>query len=249
MVSAFTKALALLGERPFWRIIWHIVLMTIATIVGLYAVVWGVLTHVTLVDIGWLNTLIAVLGGVAVVVLTWLLFPAVVTLVVSCFLERMIVAVETRHYPDLPAPTPLSLWHSVWVALRFTSVMLLLNLLAVPLYLLLPGVNVIVFYGVNAYLLGREYFELVALRRLDPRTARRLRRSHQLQFFVAGLIITGLLTVPLLNLVAPLIAAAFMVHLVVELTGLYQPSGAPPMPSHSSRDGGVQGKTPAPRPP
>ena len=239
MLSAFIKALALLGERPFWRIIWHITLMTIATIVGLYAVVWGVLTHVTLVDIGWLNTLIAVLGGVAVVVLTWLLFPAVVTLVVSGFLERTIVAVETRHYPDLPAPRPLSLWHSVWVALRFTGVMLLLNLFAVPLYLLFPGINVVVFYGVNAYLLGREYFELVALRRLDPRTARRLRRSHQLRLFVAGLIITGLLTVPLLNLVAPLIAAAFMVHLVVELTGLYQQPGSSPLSHRPSRDDGA----------
>src|SRR5919201_744092 len=244
MVSAFIKALALLGERPFWRIIWHIVLMTIATIVGLYAVVWGVLTHVALVDIGWLNTMIAVVGGVAVVVLTWLLFPAVVTLVVSGFLERMIVAVETRHYPDLPAPTPLSLWHSVWVALRFTGVTLLLNLLAVPLYLLLPAVNVAVFYGVSAYLLGRVYFELVALRRLNPRTARRLRRSHQLRLFVAGLLITGLLTVPLLNLVAPLLAAAFMVHLVVELTGLHQPPAPASISPHPRRDGGDQGRTP-----
>ena len=249
MVSAFAKALALLGERPFWRVIWHTVLVTTATIVGLHAVVWGVLTHVTLVDIWWLNTLIAVLGGLAVVVLTWLLFPAVVTLVVSCFLERMIVAVETRHYPDLPAPTPLSLWQNVWVALRFTGVMLLLNLLAVPLYLLLPGVNVVVFYGVNAYLLGREYFELVALRRLNPRTARRLRRSHQLRLFVAGLLITGLLTVPLLNLVAPLLAAAFMVHLVVELTCLHRPSGPASISPHPGRDGGDQGRTPTSRRP
>src|SRR6266540_3266832 len=218
--------------------------MTTATVVGLYAVVWGVLTHVTLVDIWWLNTLIAVMGGLAVVALTWLLSPAVVTLVISCFLERMIVAVETRHYPDLPAPTHLSLWQNVWVALRFTGVMLLLNLLAIPLYLLLPGVNVVVFYGVNAYLLDREYFELVALRRLDPRAARRVRRSHQMRFFVAGLLITGLLTVPLLNLVAPLIAAAFMVHLVVELAGLHQQPG-PPLTSHRpSRDGEGQGRTP-----
>ena len=239
MVSAFMKALALLGERPFWRIIWRTVLITVATFVGLHAVVWGVLTHVTLVDSWWLNTLIAVLGGLAVVALTWLLFPAVVTLVVSCFLERMIVAVETKHYPDLPASTPLPLWQNVWVALRFTGVALLLNLLAVPLYLLLPGVNLVVFYGVNAYLLGREYFELVGLRRLEPRVARRLRRSHQMRFFVAGLLITGLLTVPLLNLVAPLIAVAFMVHLVVELTGVQLPLGPPTIAPHRNRERGA----------
>lgn len=75
----------------------------------------------------------------------------------------------------------------------------------------------IVFYGVNAYLLGREYFEMVALRRLDPRSAQRLRQVYRLRFFIAGLVIAGLLTLPVVNFVAPLLAAAFMVHLVTTL--------------------------------
>jgi len=78
-------------------------------------------------------------------------------------------------------------------------------------------VNVVGFYAINAYLLGREYFELVVLRHLAPVKARQLWRAHRLQLFVAGLLIAGLLTVPLLNLAAPLLAAAFMVHFTTPL--------------------------------
>jgi uncharacterized protein involved in cysteine biosynthesis len=70
-----------------------------------------------------------------------------------------------------------------------------------------------VFYGLNGYLLGREYFETVALRRLDPKRASELRRREKWRVFLAGVIITLLLTVPFLNLIAPVIATAFMLHL------------------------------------
>jgi CysZ protein len=135
---------------------------------------------------------------------------------ISLLIERIMTAVETQYYPLLPAPVPLSFWQGIAVALKFTSVMVVLNVIILPLYLV-PVLNVIVFYGVNAYLLGREYFEMVALRRLDPRSAQRLRHAHRLRFFIAGLVIAGLLTLPVVNLVAPLLAAAFMVHLVTTL--------------------------------
>ena len=115
-----------------------------------------------------------------------------------------------------PPPTPLSWWQSLAAALKFTITLIAVNLIALPLYLV-PVLSVIVFYGANAYLLGREYFELVALRRLDPRTARGLWRSQRWRFFIAGLLMTALLTIPVVNLVASLLAAAFMVHLVITL--------------------------------
>jgi CysZ protein len=110
------------------------------------------------------------------------------------------------------------------VALQFTAVMVLLNLLVLPLYLV-PVVNVVAFYGINGYLLSREYFDLVALRRLDARAAQRLRQAQRGRLFVAGLLIAGLLTIPLVNLLAPLIAAAFMVHVVDILADLTPRSG------------------------
>ena len=226
MLGAFFKALTQLREPTFWRVIRNSVLITTATFISLYIAVWLVLSRVSVAETWWIDMLVDVLGGLTVVVLTWFLFPAIVSLVISFFLDRIVDAVEQRYYPQLPPPTSLPIWENVAVALKFTTVTVLVNLLVLPLYLI-PGLNLIIFYGVNGYLLSREYFELVALRRLDPLKARALRRSNAARLFIAGLLITALLTIPLVNLLAPLIAAAFMVHLVVALGGDYQPSARP----------------------
>ena len=88
---------------------------------------------------------------------------------------------------------------------------LILNILVLPLYLI-PGLNVFVFYGLNGYLLGREYFELVALRRIEPRAARRLRGRSRWRVLLGGILITILFSIPVINWLMPIIATAFMVH-------------------------------------
>jgi CysZ protein len=52
-----------------------------------------------------------------------------------------------------------------------------------------------------------------------------------LQFFIAGLVIAGLLTLPMVNLVAPLLGAAFMVHLVTAIIAPKTPRSALGSPS------------------
>jgi uncharacterized protein involved in cysteine biosynthesis len=219
--SALWKTLTLFQEKRFWRVIKWSLLTTTATFVGLAIVVWVVLAKTDFFTTRWLDTVVDVLGGLTVVVLTWLLFPAVATLVIGLFLETIVVAVENRYYPFLPAPTSLSLGQSLLVALQFTVVAVVLNLLALPLYLI-PGLNLLIFYGVNGYLLSREYYELVALRRVHPATAKSMRKTHRLQLFTAGVLITVLFTIPLVNLIAPLIVTAFMVHMVEGLRQAYQ---------------------------
>jgi CysZ protein len=216
MLSAFLKGLTILKERPFWRVVWQSLCITAAAFAALYGVVWVVLSRMAVAEIWWIDIPVEVLGGLAVLVLTWFLFPAVATFVLSLFIDRIVTAVERQYYPLLPAPTAPSWWQTIAVALKFTAILVVLNLIMLPLYLV-PVVNVVGFYAINAYLLGREYFELVVLRHLAPVKARQLWRAHRLQLFVAGLLIAGLLTVPLLNLAAPLLAAAFMVHFTTPL--------------------------------
>ncbi len=86
--------------------------------------------------------------------------------------------------------------------------------LVILIFLLFPPVFPFVFFGVNGYLMGREYFELVALRRLQPAEAKALRKRHQGTLFAAGVIAAFVLTVPFVNLLAPIIATAAMVHLL-----------------------------------
>src|SRR5262249_16966496 len=121
--------------------------------------------------------------------------------------------VEQRRYPWLPPPRRQGWGEMVRAALRVAVLGVAINLLALPLYLFLPGLNLVVFYGLNGWLLGREYFELVGLRRLDERQLRQVRRAHSLQLLGCGVVIAFMLTVPVVNLAAPLIAAIFMLHL------------------------------------
>ena len=100
--------------------------------------------------------------------------------------------------------------------MRFALVVVVINLVALPVYLVLllfPPFNLFVFYAVNGYLLSREYFELVALRRTDMTTARALAKSNRVRLFASGVVIAFLLTVPFVNLLAPIVGTAMMVHL------------------------------------
>jgi hypothetical protein len=79
MVTPFLRGLMLLKARAFWRVVWHSISITSAAFIALYSMVWTVLTHVSVAAIGWIDMLVDVLGMLAVLFLTWALFPAVAT--------------------------------------------------------------------------------------------------------------------------------------------------------------------------
>jgi CysZ protein len=101
---------------------------------------------------------------------------------------------------------------SIASALRFTVVVVGVNIL-VLLLVLLPGINVMAFFVANAYLLGREYFEACASRFHDRETVAALRSAHMTRIFLAGLVVTTVLAIPIVNLLTPLFATAFMMHI------------------------------------
>jgi len=164
--------------------------------------------------IGWrpVNWLIDLLGVVGVAFLSWLLFPAVVTLIMSLFLERIAATVEATYYPGRGPPRRQSAREIVASGARLMLLTVTLNLLALPVYILLPGLNIAVFLLLNGYLFGREYFEVVAMRRLDVDATATIRRRFSGRIFYGGVLIAGVFLLPLVNLVAPVIATAFMVH-------------------------------------
>ena len=167
----------------------------------------------TFFEWGPLKWLAELLGGVVVLILAWLLFPAVATMVMGFFLEQVVAAVEAANYPGLPPARPIPVIDAVIATLRLVALAIFLNLLALPLYIMAPGLNFFVFLGLNGYLFGRQYFEVVALRRLAPAAMRAVRSRHAGKLFAGGVIITGMFAVPVANLVAPLVAVAMMVHI------------------------------------
>lgn len=219
MISAFVKAIEQLGDPRLRRVIF---LSLIASLLILVALVIGIsvlLSFLNLVGIDWVDTALSWLGGAASVVLAFLLFPAVVVIVMSLFLDDVAEAVEARHYPELPKAPGQGTVAGIWTGLKFAALLIGVNVLLLIVYLIMLATVVlsplipVVFYLVNGWLAGREYFETVAFRRLKEPEARELRRPFTIQLTLAGAAIAFLAVVPIVNLLAPVLATAVMVHL------------------------------------
>jgi uncharacterized protein involved in cysteine biosynthesis len=213
MLTALLRAIAVLAEPPMRRVVVLSLGLAILTFVLLWLAVAIVLYQTSFFDWRALNWLVELLGGLAVLVLSWFLFPAVVTGIMGFYLERVATAVEALDYPGRGPPRPQPIGELVAVMLRLTGLTLVLNLLALPVYLLVPGINLVLFLVLNGYLFGRGYFEVVALRRLDAGEARAVRSRFAGRIFLGGVAIAGLFALPFVNLVAPVIATAFMLHI------------------------------------
>lgn len=166
----------------------------------------------------WVSTAILWLLGTGVVIGAGFLLAPVTAMFAGLFLDDAAEYIEQRHYSHEPAGKAADLLESIWLTVRFTLFVLFANLIAL-LLVLIPGVNVAVFFLLNGYLLGREYFMFAAMRFRPEAEASRMRSAFGLQIFLAGLIIAGFMAIPLLNLATPVFAAAMMVHLHKFLSG------------------------------
>ena len=211
--SALVKAFGQLGDRRLNWVIWVSVGAAVLVMALLIWIVAPLITSTVFFQTGWLNALAEAASGIGVILIAWFLFPAVVTLVASTLLEYVSRAVEARHYPDLVKAREQPFSEILIYTLKFTGIVVLVNILVLPLYLLLPGLNFVLSWAINGYLLGREYFEMVAMRRMLLPEVKALRRRHGGRCFAGGVVIAIMMTIPILNLIAPVVATAFMTHL------------------------------------
>ena len=93
------------------------------------------------------------------------------------------------------------------------------NLIALILFFFVGPLAPILFYAVNGYLLGREYFTMAAMRRMPRADAHALRRRHNAQIWLAGCLMAVPLSVPLVNLLIPILGAASFTHMFHRLAG------------------------------
>lgn len=219
MFTAFSRAMGQLGDPRVRRVLWISLAATI--------IVYGLLIG----GVSWLmfgtNILTGLPGWEAVIdwaavvivpIVALFLFPAVITAVLGFFLEDVADAVEDKWYPELPAPRDVSVGEALWAAGRFALVAVGLNLLILPLYLF-PVLGQVAFYAVNGYLIGREYFELVMLRRLTGEQVTALRKVHGVRLWMTGALTAFLLTIPFVNIIAPVLGTAAMVHIARRIGG------------------------------
>jgi CysZ protein len=172
--------------------------------------------HGPLAVLAFVLTIAASLG---VVVGSVFLMPAVTALVASFFVDDIALAVERSRYPGEPEGRPLPLSRAIIEGVKTALLAIAVYLVALP-FLLFAGFGAIIFFFCTAYILGREYFELAAMRYRPVPEARALRKRHRGTVFVAGMFIAAFVSIPIVNLATPLFGMAFMVHLHKRLSRL-----------------------------
>jgi CysZ protein len=155
-----------------------------------------------------LDRVLEAAGLASTLLLAWLVYPSVIAAVLGFLLERVVAATEARYFPALSPAREQRMVEVAVYSVGFAAVVLGLNVVVLPLYLV-PGLNVPVYLLLNGYLLGREYTELVLARRHPIGELGALRRRHKSQLWGSGLVTALVLMVPVVNLAAPIVGAAF----------------------------------------
>lgn len=220
MLTPFTLALGDLTLPAMRGALFRSLGLAVLLFVALLAGLGWLLAHAALTGMAWLDWTVDILGGAAALVGAVLLFPTATVAILPFFLDPVAAAVEARHYPTLPPARPASLAAQTWAGVRLALIALALNLLALPFVLFVPVVGIALYLVVNGWLMGREYFELAALRRLDLSDARAARRRASGRAWLAGIALAAIGLVPFGNLLVPLLGAATFVHVFHRSGGL-----------------------------
>lgn len=219
--ASFFKALGQIGDPRFRRVMGLGVLLALALLAAVYAGFLVLINSfvpgtIDLIFVGPITGIDALLGWGSLFLMLGLsvfLMVPVASAFSGLFLEDIADAVEDRHYPGLPPVTPVRLGDSLVDSLNFLGLVIAANVLALVLYIFAGPFIPVVFLAVNGWLLGREYFTLVATRRIGREGAKALRAQNSGRIWLAGILMAAPLSVPLVNLVIPVLGVATFNHL------------------------------------
>jgi uncharacterized protein involved in cysteine biosynthesis len=149
-----------------------------------------------------------------------LIMPAATALVAGFVSDEIAAATERMHYPgDPPGLAVRAVGATVLLEGARTALLAVLAYVCTLPLMLLFGLGLLIFFVANAWLLGRQFFLLAAMRFHPAEEARRLRKAHRGTVMLAGTFIAAFVSIPILNLATPLFGTAFMVHMHKKLVG------------------------------
>jgi CysZ protein len=227
MIDAAVKALSQILSPPMRAILWRSIGLALVLIVVLAVGLQRLLSWLATSGESWaeamlgpafhtpLNVLawvISVAAGLGVVLGAVFLMPAITSLVASVFVDDVAEHVELEHYPAERPGMALPFGLAITEGIKTALLTILVYLVALP-FVFLAGAGFIIFFIATAWLLGREYFLLAAMRFRAPAEARAMRKDNAAIIFFAGLIIAAFVSIPVVNLATPLFAMAMMVHM------------------------------------
>ncbi len=233
MFDAAAKALSQMFSAPMRAILWKAIGLSLVLIVVAGIALQRLLTWFAGSGEAWIEASLGPGYHTAINVLAWtisiaaslgivfgavFLMPAITSFVASFFVDDIADHVEREHYPAERVGTALPAGVAVIEGSKTALLTILVYLIALP-FVFVAGAGFIVFFIATAWLLGREYFELAAMRFRPPAEAKAMRKQNGAMVFVAGLFIAAFVSIPIINLATPLFGMAFMVHMHKRLSG------------------------------
>src|SRR3984885_14301958 len=234
MFDAATNAVIQMFSPPLRALLWRSIGLALMLIVFVGAVLERLIVHLigaggasvetTLgphahMPVAALAWLLSFAAGFGIIVGSVMLMPAVTAVVGSFFSDRIGEEVERAYYPADPPGRAVPLALALWEGFKTALLAVAIYLVAAPL-ILFAGFGAVIFFLATAYILGREYFELAAMRFRPPAEAKLLRKRNATAVYVGGLFIAAFVSIPIVNLATPLFAMALMVHLHKRLGGV-----------------------------
>ena len=211
MLKSAFRAFGDLFSPEFRSVLFKALGMTIALFIAVLVIAELLIASFTHFSWPWADRLVEVGTGLALLVAFFFLMSPVTAAFAGLFLDQIAEKVEERHYPWDPRGTPLPTGRAILMAIQFFVVVLLVNLAVLPTVFF--GFGAFVLVAANAYLIGREYFEMVAMRHMPVEEAKLLRKENSPTVFIAALLPAAMSVVPFVNLVVPLFSTAYFTHL------------------------------------
>jgi CysZ protein len=232
MFDAAVKAIAQMFSPELRRILWRAIGLALILIVVVSILLQRALSWLSTSGETWaeaslggyhsaleaLSWVLSIAAGFGILFGAVVLMPAITSLIASVFVDDVAEQVERVHYPADRIGTALPIARSLIEGSKTALLTILVYVIALP-FVFFAGVGVFVFFFATAYLLGREYFELAAMRFHSVAEAKALRRQNASTVFAAGCFIAAFVSIPILNLATPLFGMAFMVHVHKRLSG------------------------------
>lgn len=221
IIRAVSLTLGQIGDPRFMRVLGIGLALTIALLVAVAAGFAGVVSWIAgdsiwipwVGEVQWIDDVLSWGALLLMLGLSVFLMIPVASAITSLFLDEVADAVEAVHYPHLPQGPRTPFWEALRDTVTFLGVIVGVNILALVLYVAFAPFALFIFWAVNGFLLGREYFTLVAMRRVGRVKAKELRRRHFTTLWAGGTLMAIPLTIPLLNLLVPILGAATFTHL------------------------------------
>jgi CysZ protein len=233
MIDAAIKAISQMLSPPMRSILWRSIGLALILITVLAIAMQRLLSWLTTAGEGWaeamlgpnfhtpldiLTWILSIAAGLGVVFGGIMLMPAITSLVASLFVDDVAEHVERAYYSAERPGVALPFGIATREGLKAAGLTILVYLIALP-FVFLAGAGFLIFFVATAWLLGREYFELAAMRFRTPADAKAMRRDHAATIFIAGMVIAAFVSIPVVNLATPLFGMAFMVHMHKRLSG------------------------------